>query len=53
MMNARCIEELGGGRPNHYPLRLLARAFGYVAVATVIYVAALVAIAVESRLVEF
>ncbi len=39
-----------GGR---YPLRLLARVFGFVGFATAVYAGALVAIAFETAIIEF
>lgn len=51
-MNAKCMAttpEIG----SDYPLRRLARAFTVVGAVVVAYAAALVAIAVESRIIEF
>jgi|GEM_PF-5904267 len=53
-MNARCMAHaLGRAGGSDYPLRRLARAFAVVGAAVVAYAAALVAIAVETAIIEF
>ena len=52
-MNANCMDHaLNGRRGNLYPLRKLARAFAYLGAAAAVYAAALVAIAVETKIIE-
>ena len=65
-MNARCLEGCSDdafdralnawrrpARRNVYPVRVLARLFAYLGVATAVYAVALVAVAVQSRILEF
>lgn len=53
MIGQCCEHMLGDNRVSDYPLRKLARAFAYVGAAAVAYAAALVAIAVETAIIEF
>lgn len=53
-MNAHCMQHaIGDERGGDYPLRRLARAFAYIGVAAIAYAAALLAIAVQTSIIEF
>ncbi len=51
-MNTRCMENAFGSGSD-YPMRRLARAFAVVGAVVVGYAAALVAIAIETAIIEF